>query len=82
MACLKTSIIETRRTHASFEVIIASLSCFQSDSKLIRMLMEAHGFSEVESSSCFFNLYWGNAHFNPNEIRQLQDWQKVNHFPR
>ncbi|MPC12275.1 Tubulin polyglutamylase TTLL5 [Portunus trituberculatus] len=54
----------------------------QSDSKLIRMLMEAHGFSEVESSSSFFNLYWGNAHFNPNEIRQLQDWQKVNHFPR
>ncbi|XP_063878437.1 tubulin polyglutamylase TTLL5-like isoform X4 [Scylla paramamosain] len=54
----------------------------QSDSKLIRMLMEAHGFSEVESNSSFFNLYWGNAHFNPNEIRQLQDWQKVNHFPR
>ncbi|XP_045613658.1 uncharacterized protein [Procambarus clarkii] len=54
----------------------------QSDSKLIRMLMEAHGFTEVESNSSFFNLYWGNAHFNPNEIRQLQDWQKVNHFPR
>ncbi|XP_068246086.1 tubulin polyglutamylase TTLL5-like isoform X2 [Palaemon carinicauda] len=54
----------------------------QADSKLIRMLLEAHGFSEVDSSSSFFNLYWGNAHFNPNEIRQLQDWQKVNHFPR
>ncbi|XP_071541853.1 tubulin polyglutamylase TTLL5-like [Panulirus ornatus] len=54
----------------------------QSDSKLIRMLMEAHGFVEVDSNSSFFNLYWGNAHFNPNEIRQLQDWQKVNHFPR
>ncbi|XP_066958214.1 tubulin polyglutamylase TTLL5-like isoform X1 [Macrobrachium rosenbergii] len=54
----------------------------QADSKLIRMLLEAHGFSEVDSSSTFFNLYWGNAHFNPNEIRQLQDWQKVNHFPR
>ncbi|XP_042216637.1 tubulin polyglutamylase TTLL5-like isoform X2 [Homarus americanus] len=54
----------------------------QSDSKLIRMLMEAHGFTEVESSSSFFNMYWGNAHFNPNEIRQLHDWQKVNHFPR
>ncbi|KAK7074177.1 Tubulin polyglutamylase ttll5 [Halocaridina rubra] len=54
----------------------------QADSKLIRMLMEAHGFSEVDSNSSFFNLYWGNAHFNPNEIRQLQEWQKVNHFPR
>ncbi|XP_076045386.1 uncharacterized protein LOC143027756 isoform X2 [Oratosquilla oratoria] len=52
------------------------------DCKLIRMLMETHGFSEVDNMSQNFNLYWSNAHFNPNEIRQLQDWQKVNHFPR
>ena len=44
--------------------------------------MESHGLSEVETSSSNFNVYWGNAHFNPNEIRQLQEWQKVNHFPR
>ncbi|CAL4122313.1 unnamed protein product, partial [Meganyctiphanes norvegica] len=54
----------------------------QADSKLIRLLLEAHGFTEVENSSSYFNIYWGNAHFNPNEIRQLHDWQKVNHFPR
>nr|XP_027207792.1 tubulin polyglutamylase TTLL5-like isoform X2 [Penaeus vannamei] len=54
----------------------------QADSKLIRLILDAHGFTEVDSNSTFFNLYWGNAHFNPNEIRQLQDWQKVNHFPR
>ncbi|RXG51338.1 Tubulin polyglutamylase TTLL5 [Armadillidium vulgare] len=54
----------------------------QADSKLIRMLLEAHGFREVNSASSYFNLYWGNAHFSPNEIRQLQEWQKINHFPR
>ncbi|KAF2353646.1 Tubulin-tyrosine ligase/Tubulin polyglutamylase [Trinorchestia longiramus] len=54
----------------------------QVESKLIRLVLEAHGFSEVNSSSSRFNLYWSNAHFNPNEIRTLQDWQKVNHFPR
>ncbi|XP_018026863.1 uncharacterized protein LOC108682243 [Hyalella azteca] len=54
----------------------------QAESKLIRLVLEAHGFTEVNSSSSRFNLYWSSAHFNPNEIRNLQDWQKVNHFPR
>ncbi|CAL4124144.1 unnamed protein product [Meganyctiphanes norvegica] len=51
------------------------------ESKLVRMMMVAHGFSEVSSDSTNFNLCWGNFLFREQDYKQLNEWQKLNHFP-
>lgn len=55
-------------------------------------LMLRSSFSEVKYSACFvskvhqnsndFNLMWTGSHLKPYILRSLQDFQKVNHFPR
>ena len=52
----------------------------QSDSKLIKLLMDSHGIREASGQG--FNLHWGNTSFCPGEMRALHEWQKINHFPR
>ncbi|CAL4078795.1 unnamed protein product [Meganyctiphanes norvegica] len=52
------------------------------ESKLISILLDIHGFKEVERSSEYFNIYWSSGHPKPEEFQKLQHWQKVNHFPK
>jgi len=39
-------------------------------------------FSKVHPNSADFNLMWTGAHLKPFSLRSLQEFQKVNHFPR
>lgn len=37
---------------------------------------------QVHPNSNDFNLMWSGSHLKPYMLRNLQDFQKVNHFPR
>ncbi|KAM7542772.1 hypothetical protein Aperf_G00000015127 [Anoplocephala perfoliata] len=54
----------------------------RTDCRLVHTLMQSHGFTEVNGISNEYNLMWTNGHIKPTELRSLQDFQRVNHFPR
>ncbi|XP_012272209.1 tubulin polyglutamylase TTLL5 isoform X2 [Orussus abietinus] len=55
---------------------------FQTDTKLINLLLQSHGFAEVPMNETDFNLLWMGNHPKPDVLRSLNAHQKVNHFPR
>ncbi|XP_038147467.1 tubulin polyglutamylase TTLL5 isoform X1 [Cyprinodon tularosa] len=54
----------------------------RTESRLVRRMLANHGFHEVHPNSNDFNLMWTGSHIKPYVLRSLQDFQKVNHFPR
>ncbi|XP_036006259.1 tubulin polyglutamylase TTLL5 isoform X1 [Fundulus heteroclitus] len=54
----------------------------RTESRLVRRILSNHGFHEVHPNSNDFNLMWTGSHLKPYVLRSLQDFQKVNHFPR
>ncbi|XP_047677194.1 tubulin polyglutamylase TTLL5 isoform X2 [Tachysurus fulvidraco] len=54
----------------------------RTESRLIRNILLNHGFHEVHPNSNDFNLMWTGSHLKAYLLRSLQDFQKVNHFPR
>ncbi|XP_040916090.1 tubulin polyglutamylase TTLL5 isoform X2 [Toxotes jaculatrix] len=54
----------------------------RTESRLVRGILTNHGFHEVHPNSNDFNLMWTGSHLKPYTLRSLQDFQKVNHFPR
>ncbi|XP_067224643.1 tubulin polyglutamylase TTLL5 isoform X6 [Chanodichthys erythropterus] len=54
----------------------------RTESRLVRGILVNHGFHEVHPNSNDFNLMWTGSHLKPYLMRSLQDFQKVNHFPR
>ena len=54
----------------------------KNETKLIRTLLEGHGFREVHPSSCEFNILWAGGGMKPFSLRSLHPFQRVNHFPR
>ncbi|KAM7402946.1 hypothetical protein PAMA_003732 [Pampus argenteus] len=54
----------------------------RTESRLVRGILTNHGFHEVHPNSNDFNLMWTGSHLKPYTLRSLQDFQRVNHFPR
>ncbi|XP_062295863.1 tubulin polyglutamylase TTLL5 [Scomber scombrus] len=54
----------------------------RTESRLVRGTLTNHGFHEVHPNSNDFNLMWTGSHLKPYILRSLQDFQRVNHFPR
>uniref|UniRef100_A0A6Q2ZHH6 Tubulin--tyrosine ligase-like protein 5 n=1 Tax=Esox lucius TaxID=8010 RepID=A0A6Q2ZHH6_ESOLU len=54
----------------------------RTESRLVRGILTSHGFHEIHPNSNDFNLMWTGSHLKPYLLRSLQDFQKVNHFPR
>ena len=44
--------------------------------------MDVHGISESSPSVNDFNILWTGVHPKPFVLRNLFDYQRVNHFPR
>ncbi|XP_075048148.1 tubulin polyglutamylase TTLL5 isoform X2 [Mixophyes fleayi] len=63
------------RYHLSYKMV-------RTDSRLVRNILTAHGFQEVNANSNDFNLMWTGSHIKPHLMRSLTSFQKVNHFPR
>ncbi|XP_011138899.1 tubulin polyglutamylase TTLL5 isoform X3 [Harpegnathos saltator] len=55
---------------------------FQTDTKLINLLLQSHGLVEVPMNEADFNILWMGNHPKPDVLRNLMPYQKVNHFPR
>ncbi|KAJ8673195.1 hypothetical protein QAD02_004457 [Eretmocerus hayati] len=55
---------------------------FQTDTKLINVLFQSHGLTEVSINEPTFNILWMGNHPKPDVLRSLLPYQKVNHFPR
>lgn len=54
----------------------------KTECRLLRQLLEGHGFREVHTNSNDFNVMWSGCHVKPYTLRGLTELQKVNHFPR
>ncbi|XP_064621564.1 tubulin polyglutamylase TTLL5-like isoform X3 [Lineus longissimus] len=54
----------------------------KTECKLIRSVLAGHGFHEAHPNSNDFNLMWTGSHLKPYVLRNLTEFQKVNHFPR
>uniref|UniRef100_A0A0K0EMK4 Tubulin--tyrosine ligase-like protein 5 n=1 Tax=Strongyloides stercoralis TaxID=6248 RepID=A0A0K0EMK4_STRER len=54
----------------------------KSDNRLIRTIFYNHGFTECSPSNNKVNILWSRVHIRPLQLRNLQPWQKVNHFPK
>ena len=52
------------------------------DDRLFRRVMDVHGISESSPSVNDFNILWTGVHPKPFVLRNLYDYQRVNHFPR
>ncbi|KAJ1104661.1 hypothetical protein NDU88_002071 [Pleurodeles waltl] len=63
------------RYHLGYKIV-------RTDSRLVRSILDAHGFQEVPQNSNDFNLMWTGSHLKPYLMRSLLEFQKVNHFPR
>uniref|UniRef100_A0A665WEQ4 Tubulin--tyrosine ligase-like protein 5 n=1 Tax=Echeneis naucrates TaxID=173247 RepID=A0A665WEQ4_ECHNA len=69
------SFIFSERYNLAFKIV-------RTESRLVRRILTNHGFHEVHPNSNDYNLMWTGAHLRPYILRSLQDFQKVNHFPR
>ncbi|XP_072545274.1 tubulin polyglutamylase TTLL5 isoform X2 [Salminus brasiliensis] len=54
----------------------------RTESRLVRGILVNHGFHEVHPNSNDYNLMWTGSHLKTYLLRTLQDFQRVNHFPR
>lgn len=52
------------------------------ETRLLRKILNAHGMGESGSDSTDFNLLWTGIHLKPDILRNLAPYQRVNHFPR
>ncbi|XP_068683988.1 tubulin polyglutamylase TTLL5-like [Montipora foliosa] len=66
---------EAEKYHLTYKFV-------KTECKLVRSILGVHCFKEVHPNSSNFNLMWTGSHIKPHTLRGLQDFQKVNHFPR
>ncbi|XP_039312801.1 tubulin polyglutamylase TTLL5 isoform X3 [Solenopsis invicta] len=55
---------------------------FQTDTRLINLLLQSHGLIEVPINATDYNVLWMGSHPKPDVLRNLLPYQKINHFPR
>lgn len=54
----------------------------RAECKLLRSVLQSHGFQESFNHLGRFNLLWTGSHLKPCQLRMLTEFHKVNHFPR
>ncbi|KAF8566870.1 hypothetical protein P879_07794 [Paragonimus westermani] len=59
-----------------------SFRLVRTECKLLRCVLQSHGFSETTNLFGKFNLLWTGCHLKPSQLRLLSEFHKVNHFPR
>ncbi|KAL5009107.1 hypothetical protein ScPMuIL_014688 [Solemya velum] len=50
--------------------------------KVVRNILNGHGFHEVHPNSSDYSIMWTGSHLKPFTLRGLTEFQKINHFPR
>ncbi|KAA3681229.1 tubulin polyglutamylase TTLL5 [Paragonimus westermani] len=59
-----------------------SFRLVRTECKLLRCVLQSHGFSETTNIFGKFNLLWTGCHLKPSQLKLLSEFHKVNHFPR
>ncbi|XP_070159116.1 tubulin polyglutamylase TTLL5 [Polyergus mexicanus] len=80
--CFKYSALATPPEDPPAKQLHMAYKIFQTDTKLINLLLQSHGFVEVAMHEVDFNILWMGNHPKPDVLRNLMPYQKVNHFPR
>ncbi|XP_029900394.1 tubulin polyglutamylase TTLL5 isoform X2 [Myripristis murdjan] len=80
--CPEAIISKDGKIHCIGERYNMAFKIVRTESRLVRGILTNHGFHEVHPNSNDFNLMWTGSHLKPYLLRTLQDFQKVNHFPR
>lgn len=52
------------------------------ETRLLRKILNAHGLVEVGHDATDFNLLWTGNQLKPDMLRNLSQYQRINHFPR
>lgn len=52
------------------------------ETRLLRKILNGHGMVEVGHDATDFNLLWTGNQLKPDMLRNLSQYQRVNHFPR
>ncbi|XP_008555252.1 tubulin polyglutamylase TTLL5 [Microplitis demolitor] len=79
---LKCSALSTPPEDPPAKQLHMTYKIIQADTKLISLLLQSHGLTEVSVNDTDFNLLWMGSHPKPDVLRNLAPFQKVNHFPR
>ncbi|XP_029157005.1 tubulin polyglutamylase TTLL5 isoform X2 [Nylanderia fulva] len=78
----KCSALATPPENPPAKQLHMTYKIFQTDTKLINVLLQSHGLMEVSMNEMDFNILWMGNHPKPDVLRNLLPYQKVNHFPR
>lgn len=52
------------------------------ETKLIKKILDGHGFEQLHPSSPLFNLMWTSSSIKNSTYQTLLPFQRVNHFPK
>lgn len=52
------------------------------ETRLLRKILNGHGLSEVGHDATDFNILWTGNQLKPDMLRNLSQYQRINHFPR
>lgn len=52
------------------------------ETRLLRKILNGHGMVEVGHDATDFNLLWTGNQLKPDMLRNLSQFQRINHFPR
>lgn len=52
------------------------------ETRLLRKILNGHGLTEVGHDATDFNILWTGNQLKPDMLRNLSQYQRINHFPR
>lgn len=52
------------------------------ETRLLRKILNGHGLVEVSHDATDFNILWTGNQLKPDMLRNLSQYQRINHFPR
>lgn len=52
------------------------------ETRLLRKILNGHGLSEIGHDANDFNILWTGNQLKPDMLRNLSQYQRINHFPR
>uniref|UniRef100_A0A182PRG6 Tubulin--tyrosine ligase-like protein 5 n=1 Tax=Anopheles epiroticus TaxID=199890 RepID=A0A182PRG6_9DIPT len=75
----QTAPIKTEMPAAQLNICYKFIN---TETRLLRKILNAHGMGESGPECNDFNLLWTGIHLKPDILRNLAPYQRVNHFPR
>ncbi|XP_033627215.1 tubulin polyglutamylase TTLL5-like isoform X2 [Asterias rubens] len=73
---------KVKRLYATGEKYHLAYKLMRTECKVVRQILQKHGFHDVHPNSNDFNLMWTGSHVKPYTLRTFTEFQKINHFPR